>query len=318
MAINRLLWSTIAVILSGCNSGANGNRDRNLPEPLESIHQTYHGAYPIHIVCTTGMVADMVQNIGSNRVKVHQLIPGDPHLFKASLEDIELLRKADAIFFSGLHLEGKMADVLETLAKRRPTVAVADFLDRGKILKDENNVADPHIWFDVSLWSQAPPGVGKALAKFDPAHAGEYTKRAQEYCDGLQRLDAETKTAIASIPPKQRVLVTSHDAFRYFGRAYEIEVKSIQGISTEAEASVQDINELVEFICQRSIKAVFVETSVNERNMEAVLDGCRARGHRVAKGGILYSDAMGKAGTRDGTYEGMVRHNVDTIVKALK
>ncbi len=304
----KRVWLLVfCTTLFGCNA-ENGDR----------VSANQEGT--IHAVCTTGMVADLVRNVGGDRVHVDQLMGQDvdPHLFKAALEDIGRLQKADLIFYSGLHLEGKMAEILEKLSKKRPSFAVADFIDPKRFLTDENQVADPHLWFDVSLWAKGVTGIGKALAEFNAKNAADYQKRAKSYRTELDQLHLEVKSKIASIPPTRRVLVTSHDAFRYFSRAYDIEVKSIQGISTEAEASVQRINELVEFISRRGVKAVFVESSVNERNMDAVLEGCKARGHAVSKGGTLFSDAMGKTGAAEGTYPGMVRHNVDTIVRALK
>lgn len=274
----------------------------------------------ISAVCTTGMVADLVRNVGGDRVAVTQLMGEDvdPHLFKASTGDVSKLNNADIIFYSGLHLEGKMGEVLDRLGKRKPTVGVADRLNVKEVLKDEEGARDPHVWFDVSLWSQAAAVVRDALKEFDPAHAADYQKRAEAYQMELAKLHEYAKTQIASIPKERRVLVTAHDAFQYFGRAYDIEVKGIQGISTEAEASVRDINELVDFIAKRKVKAVFAETSVNERNLRSLVEGCAARGHKVVLGGQLYSDAMGPEGTAEGTYVGMVRHNVDTIVRALK
>jgi len=274
----------------------------------------------IRIACTTGMVADMVANIGGDRVVVDQLMGPDvdPHLFKASLEDVARLRQADMVFYSGLHLEGKMTEILASLGKSKPTFAIADFIQSRRVLSDGSKAQDPHLWFDVQLWSQGATGVGKALAAQDKANAADYAKRAEEYRDRLEKLHDEVTKQIATIPRKQRVLVTSHDAFRYFSRAYDIEVESVQGISTDDEPSVKDINELVDFICRRGIKAVFVESSVNPRGMKAVLEGCAARKHKVAEGGTLYSDAMGRPGTPEGTYEGMVRRNVETIVKALR
>lgn len=303
-------WFLFLALFQNAALGCNGKNS----EPGEA------GQNSIQIVCTTGMVADLVSNVGGDRVHVETLIGADvdPHLFKASLEDVAKLRKADMIFYSGLHLEGKMSEILEKLGAKKPTFAIADSLQASQVLQDEKKATDPHVWHDVGLWSRGTGGVAKALAEFDPTHAADFQKRAAAYRAKLGDVHEEIKKTIASIPSKQRVLVTSHDAFRYFSRAYDIEVKSLQGISTDAEASVQDINELVDFICARGIKAVFVESSVNERNMDAVLEGCRARKHRVVKGGTLYSDALGKAGTPEGTYIGMVRHNADTIVKALR
>jgi manganese/zinc/iron transport system substrate-binding protein len=174
------------------------------------------------------------------------------------------------------------------------------------------------LWFDVSLWSEAVSVVADALAEFDPANAAEYRERAAKYRAELAALHEESKSRIAEIPKERRVLVTAHDAFSYFGRAYDMEVRAIQGISTESEAGLKEVNELVDFIAERKIKAVFVETSVSDRNIKALVEGCKAKGHEVAIGGELYSDAMGEPGTPEGTYAGMVRRNVDTIVNALQ
>lgn len=299
------LTTCFAILLGlGCN-GSNGKQEKDSR---------------IRVACTTGMVADLVVNVAGDRVVIDQFMGPDvdPHLYRPSLEDSARLRKADIIFYSGLHLEGKMTEILESLGKNKPAYAIADFVRAKRVLTDDSKVADPHLWFDVQLWSHGATGVSKALASYDRPHAADYAARADAYRARLETLHGEVKKQIASIPRQQRVLVTSHDAFRYFSRAYDIEVKSVQGISTDAEASVKDINELVDFIYQRGIKAVFVESSVNPRGMKAVLEGCAARKHTVAEGGTLYSDALGKAGTPEATYEGMVRHNVATIVKALR
>jgi manganese/zinc/iron transport system substrate-binding protein len=278
------------------------------------------GKYPIRVVCTTGMVADLVRNVGGEHVQVTALMKAgvDPHLYQASPGDIVLLNGADAIFYSGLHLEGRMTDLLESMAGGKPAVAVATTIPQDQILHDENNAHDPHVWFDVSLWSQASDAVRDALSKFDPVHADDYRASAERLQQRLARLHEETKVAIDSIPKHHRVMVTAHDAFRYFGRAYGIDVRGIQGISTDSEAGVKKINELVNFLVERKIKAVFVETSVSNENVRALLEGCEAKGHTVVIGGELYSDAMGAEGTPEGTYEGMIRHNVETIVKALE
>lgn len=274
----------------------------------------------IQAVCTTGMVADLLKNVGGDRVAVEQLMGPDvdPHVFKASLEDVARLRKADIIYYSGMHLEGKMTEILENLGKSRPVVAIADSLPVGRLLKDEQKRLDPHIWLDVAVWAQGTAGVAEALADLDKDHGEEYARRAAAYRKSLEALHEEVKKQIATIPKQRRVLVTSHDAFSYFGRAYDVEVKSVQGVSTEVEPSVKDINELVDFMCRRGVKAVFVESSVNPRAIRSVVEGCAARKHAVAEGGVLYSDALGKAGTAEGTYPGMIRHNVATIVKALR
>jgi len=272
------------------------------------------------VVCTTGMVADLARNIGQDEIMVQQLMGAgvDPHLYTESLEDIGKLEGANLILYSGLHLEGQMGNTLERLAITRPTVEVTKDIDRKLLLKTGEGVYDPHVWFDVSLWSKAADAARDALVKADPKNAVKYNVRAEQYSEKLAALHAEVKAEIATIPKDQRVLVTAHDAFQYFGRAYDIEVKGIQGISTEAEASLKDIESLVQFITQRKVKAVFVESSVNKANVEALIAGCKAAGHEVKIGGELFSDAMGPAGTPEGTYIGMVRHNMRTIVDGLK
>jgi manganese/zinc/iron transport system substrate-binding protein len=292
----------------GCASETSGRSDVAL------------GERPIRAVCTTGMVADLVRNVGGPNVEVTQIMGEgvDPHLYKASPGDVSVLSSADIIFYSGLHLEGKMSDLFERMADRRPTVAVTRGLASDLVLESADQAHDPHVWFDVSLWRRALDTVRDALSNFDPAHADAYKTRATIYAAELDKLHEYAKSRLAEVPNDRRVLVTAHDAFRYFGRAYNIEVRGIQGISTESEAGVKEINDLVNFIAERKIKAVFVETSVSNRNIEALIEGCAAKGHKVAIGGELFSDAMGKSGTPEGTYVGMVRHNVDTITDALK
>jgi manganese/zinc/iron transport system substrate-binding protein len=306
-------WALSLLLLSGCG-GTEATQGSRRQE------RAFQGNYPIKVAATTGMVADLVRHVGGEQVVVTQLMGAgvDPHLYKASTADVKLLSNADLIFYSGTHLEGKMSDVFVRLARTKPTFAVTEAIDPKLILETEQGAYDPHLWFDVSLWSQAAGVVRDALAEFDPAHASSYKERAGSYQKDLTALHEYARKEIGSIPREQRVLVTAHDAFRYFGRAYDIEVRGIQGISTENEAAVKHVNELVEFLTRRKIKAVFVETSVSERNILSLIEGCSARGHKVEKGGELYSDAMGQEGTPEGTYPGMIRHNVDTIVKALR
>jgi manganese/zinc/iron transport system substrate-binding protein len=266
------------------------------------------------------MVADLVRQVGGDRVHVEAIMGEgvDPHTFKASPADVSQLHSADIAFYSGLHLEGKLGDVLAHLSRRKPVIAVAESIPRDRMLSDGPDAHDPHIWFDVSLWSMALDAVLTELERFDPASAGVYRDNAARYRSQLAQLHQECIDQIASIPKERRVLITAHDAFRYFGRAYAIEVKAIQGISTETEAGLKEVNDLVAFISDRKIRAVFVESSVNKRNVQSLVEGCQSRGHAVEIGGELFSDAMGPAGTPEGAYLGMVRHNVSTIVNALK
>jgi manganese/zinc/iron transport system substrate-binding protein len=204
------------------------------------------------------------------------------------------------------------------MARKKPTFAVTEYIPEGRVLDNPAGAFDPHLWFDVSLWREAAGVVRDALKAFDPKHAAEYQSRADAYQAELAKLHDYAKAQLATIPKERRVLVTAHDAFRYFGRAYDVEVRGIQGISTESEAGVKEVNAIVDLLVQKRIKAVFVESSVSDKNVKALLEGCAARGHTVVVGGELFSDAMGKDGTPEGTYVGMVRHNVDTIAKALK
>ncbi len=298
----------LAVALLGCEARSNAT---NLPAADDGR---------LHVVCTTGMVADVVRNIGGEQVVVDQLMGAgvDPHLYKTSPRDVSRLNAADAVFYSGWHLEGKMAEVFQRLGRNKPVFAIAESIPEGELLVSEEGTVDPHVWFDVSLWARTTTVVEDALSKLDPAHAEGYRANAAAYRERLTQLHEEAKRQIASIPEEQRVLVTAHDAFRYFGRAYDIEVRGIQGISTDSEAGVRQVNELVAFLVDRKIKAVFVESSVSDQNVRSLLEGARASGHKVEIGGELFSDALGDPGTPGGTYEGMIQHNVDTIVKALK
>jgi manganese/zinc/iron transport system substrate-binding protein len=339
MSQKNIYWTQNGGILlllacmAGCGAAANaGNREQGTAKKEQGTGNreqgtagqqrwaTYAGQYPILAVATTGMVADFVERVGGRHVAVTQLMGAgiDPHLYKASTGDMARLNRAAAIFYSGLHLEGKMGDTLSRLARKKPTVALGESIRDERLIETGPNRHDPHVWFDVALWSEALAGVEKTLAEFDPPHAGEYHEAAERYRVELAELDAYCRREVAAIPAERRVLVTAHDAFHYFGRAYDLEVKAIQGVSTQSEAGLREINELVDFIVRRGIKAVFVESSVSERNVLALVEGCRARGHPIVVGGELFSDAMGKPGTTEGTYAGMVRHNVDLIVKALK
>jgi manganese/zinc/iron transport system substrate-binding protein len=265
------------------------------------------------------MVADLVRNVGGERVRVRPLMGEgvDPHTYKASPNDVVAIGSADIVFYSGLHLEGKMAEMLARQNRKKPTIAVAEHLNPEDVLED-GGAYDPHVWFDVSLWSRCAGVVADALCAFDPSGETLYRANEKAYRGRLAKLHEWVKSELATVPNERRVLVTAHDAFRYFGRAYGIEVRGIQGISTESEAGVKQVNELVRFLVERKIKAIFVESSVSERNVKALVEGCAARGHEVRIGGELFSDAMGKEGTPDGTYEGMVRHNVRVIVAALR
>ena len=319
--LNTICAVLLALALAGCSSSS-GQNSGGASRAGQGAAFKYSGSGRIQATATTGMVADIVQNIGGDRVQVAGLMGAgiDPHLYKATPGDIRKLTDSDMVFYNGLHLEGKMGDVLEKIGERKPVVAVAEAIDNKQLLKPtafEGN-PDTHVWFDVSLWMQAVEAVRNALVEFDTANSAEYKKRADAYLAKLKELHEYSKKQLATIPKARRVLVTAHDAFGYFGRAYDVEVLGLQGISTASEYSVQDVQRLGDIISKRGIKAVFVESSVPSRSVEAVVQRSQAKGHALRIGGTLYSDAMGRAGTPEGTYLGMVRHNVDTIVKALK
>lgn len=274
------------------------------------------------IVATTGMIGDAVEEIAGSHAEVVTLMGAgvDPHLYKATHGDLERLTEADVIFYNGLHLEGKMGEVFEKLARTKPVIAIGDELAEEKLRKVAGfqGAFDPHIWFDVKLWSEALGAVSRHLQAFDSAHARDYVQNHARYLEQLDSLDKAVRQTILQIPASQRVLITAHDAFGYFGDAYNIEVRGLQGISTLSEFGLRDVTELVDFIIARKVKAIFVETSVSQRSIEAVVEGCRQKGWNVVIGGRLYSDAMGERGTPEGTYVGMVNANVKAIAESLK
>ncbi|MEC0209517.1 zinc ABC transporter substrate-binding protein [Paenibacillus ehimensis] len=276
----------------------------------------------VKVTATIGMIADIVKQVGGAHVEVTGLMKAgvDPHLYKASQGDLKKLDRADIIFYNGLHLEGKMTDVFEKMEKTKPTVAVTKNIPESKLrgMEDGTGAHDPHVWFDVKHWISATETVRDELSKHDAANAADYKKNAEAYIKQLEELHQYAKEQIASIPEKQRVLVTAHDAFGYFGDAYGIKVMGLQGISTASEYGSKDVSDLRDFLVTNKIKAVFVESSVPKKSIEAVIEGAKKQGHEIQIGGELFSDAMGEEGTPEGNYIGMVRHNINTIVQALK
>jgi manganese/zinc/iron transport system substrate-binding protein len=275
----------------------------------------------IQVTTTIGMISDLAVNIGGERVEVTGLMGAgvDPHLYKASEGDVRALERADIIFYNGLHLEAGMSGVLERMSDNRKVVVVTEGTPRDLLLAppDFEGAYDPHIWFDVTLWMQAAETVRDSLIEIDPPSREIYEQNASLYMAELERLHTYVLEQAQRLPESQRILVTAHDAFNYFGRAYGFEVLGLQGISTEAEASTADVQTLAEFIVSHQIPAIFVETSVSPRTIEAVQAAVQSRGWDVKIGGALFSDAMGDARTEEGTYVGMIRHNIDTIVEAL-
>ncbi len=274
----------------------------------------------LRTVATVGMVADLVRRIGGDQVEVQQLLGSgvDPHLYRPTRDDALLIREADVVFYCGLKLEGKMSDLLTRRNDRRPSVAVGHAIDRQKLFGDPgSDHVDPHIWMDVSMWSEASKVVCDTLAQLRPEHAAIFQERLQELQTELKKLDEYGIQVMKTIPKSKRVLITSHDAFRYLGRRYSIEVEGIQGISTDSEAGLRRIRELVDRIVEGKIEAVFIESSVPRDSIEALVRGAADRGQVLKIGGPLYSDAMGDAGTYHGTYIGMLDHNLTTIASFL-
>lgn len=274
------------------------------------------------IVTTCGMVTDIVREVAGDQANVTGLMGEgvDPHLYKPTRDDVVKLLQADVVFYAGLLLEGRMTDTFLKVARRgTPVFAVTELLDEQFLLEPPEFAGhtDPHVWMDVAGWREAVNVVARSLGEVDAANAVYYAQNAERYRAQLTRLDDYAKHALASIPKERRVLITAHDAFNYFGRAYDIEVRGIQGLSTESEAGVADINHLVDFIVERRIPAIFVESSVSDKNIQALVEGSRARGHAVRIGGQLFSDAMGRPGTYEGTYIGMLDHNITRITRAL-
>lgn len=277
---------------------------------------------PLNVLATIAMIGDVVREIGAGRIRVEVLMgPGvDPHLYKATREDVAKMLRADVIFYNGLVLEGKMSDAFVRVARAgRPVYAVTELLPEQDLIEPEgaDGLYDPHVWMDPRAWSRAAALIAGKLIAHDPAGEPVFRRNLAALEARIAALDAYAERAIATIPQRQRVLVTAHDAFNYFARRYGIEVLGIQGLSTESEAGVRRIQELVDVLVGRAIPAVFVETSVSDRNVLALVEGAAARGHRVVVGGSLFSDAMGDPGSYEGTYVGMMDHNVTTIVRAL-
>lgn len=279
-----------------------------------------NGNGKLDVVTTTGMIGDLVENIGGKHVEVTSLMgPGvDPHLYKATQGDVKTLDSADMIFYNGLHLEGKMTDIFEMMSKDKPTIAVTEDFKENQLRKVGATEHDPHVWFDVKLWIVAAEAVKKELIAKDPDHEAEYRENYEEYVLQLEELDKYVHEEINKVPEDQRVLVTAHDAFGYYGQSYGLDVRGLQGMNTLSEYGSKDVTDMRNYLVENKIKAIFIESSVPRKAIEAVIQGAGKQGHKVEIGGELFSDAMGERGTEEGTYIGMVRHNTDTIVRALK
>ncbi len=302
----------VFLLAAGCrpssNSSATGGNDSSKTGIL-------------NVVCTTAMVGDVVRGVGGEHVDVTVMLgPGvDPHLHKTSRDDTALLMNADVVFYSGLMLEGKMTDTLTQVGKNIPVHALTERLTPEQLLSPDGQRAhpDPHVWFDVTLWSSTAEVVADVLAERLPEHAEEFHASATSYQESLQSVADYALEKLATIPENQRILITSHDAFGYLGRAYGIDVMGVQGISTDSEAGLRRVNELVDLLVDKKVPAVFIESSVSEKSIEALIEGAASRGANVTIGGMLFSDAAGPGDSYEGTYAGMVDHNVTVITRAL-
>ena len=313
MAVKRIwvlmLFIIISLVTAACS-------------PDNAQREAYSESNKPYIVATTTMLTDLTEQIGGEYVIVEGLMGAgiDPHLYKPSAGDVAKMNKARLIVYNGLHLEGKMGELFEQMKMSGISVlAVGEGIDKTKLLESEefDGNYDPHIWFDVQLWIMAAEQVKTALIALDPEHKAQYEQNTDAYLNKLKSLDNYIKVQAQRVPEQSRVLITAHDAFSYFGRAYGFEVKGLQGISTASEAGTADVKELAEFIVKNKIAAVFVETSVPKKTIEALQEAVNARGYQVGIGGELFSDSLGERGTAAGGYIGTIEHNINTIVQAL-
>lgn len=302
--MKKILLLSLAIILFNCknNKKANGK---------------------LNVVTTTSMITDLVKNIAGDHINLNGLMGSgvDPHLYKASEGDVSKLANADLIFYNGLHLEGKLVEVFEKMhSQKTKTIAIANALDKNTLIGSEYFASnyDPHIWFNIDYWIQATAFVVTKLSETIPEQAPTFKTNGENYISQLKALKTKLETQIETLPQEKRVLVTAHDAFNYFGKSFNFQVVGLQGLSTATEAGVQDVQKLAAFIIQKNIKAIFVESSVPKRTIEALQAAVKSKNHNVTIGGTLYSDALGNKNTIEGTYIGMFEYNVNTIVNALK
>ena len=276
----------------------------------------------LNVVVTTSMLTDLVKNIGGDLINIQGLMGAgvDPHLYKASEGDVSKLFNADVIFYNGLHLEGKLVEVFEKMEAQKTTVALGEFLAKDGLIGSDYFASnyDPHVWFNIQYFKEFSDKVTNVLSNKDPKNAGSYTVNNIAFQQELDLLQTTVVNTIATLAPEKRILVTAHDAFNYFGKAYGFKVVGLQGLSTATEAGVQDVQQLSEYIIKNKVKAVFIESSVPRRTIEALEAAVLSKGHQVSIGGSLYSDALGDAGSVEGTYIGMFLYNVETIVNALQ
>ncbi|MEZ4857232.1 MAG: zinc ABC transporter substrate-binding protein [Flavobacteriaceae bacterium] len=302
--MKKILFIGLSIVWVGCKS------------PSEKTEK-------LNVVTTTTMITDLVKNIGGDSIVVNGLMGAgvDPHLYKASEGDVSKLYRADVIFYNGLHLEGKLVEVFEKMeSQNKKTIALAEKLPKEKLIGSEYFASnyDPHVWFNIEFFKQFAANVTEALSKADPNNASYFEANYRVYQNKLATLELQVKASIERLPKEKRILVTAHDAFNYFGKEYGFTVVGLQGLSTATEAGVQDVQKLSDFIIENQVKAIFVESSVPRRTIEALQAAVLSKNHEVVIGGSLYSDALGDSNTQEGSYIGMFLYNVNTIVNALK
>lgn len=303
--MKRIVGLIAVLILVSCNNKVKKKNDK------------------LNVVTTTTMITDLVKNIGGDKIEVNGLMGAgvDPHLYKASEGDVSKLFNADVVIYNGLHLEGKLEEVFEKMKhQNKKTITVSDIIDKSTLIRSEAFASnyDPHIWFDINNWIKITSYVVDKLSTLDTKNAAFYKSNGEEYLEKLKELNQDISAKINELPIDKRILVTAHDAFNYFGRQHNFNVVGLQGLSTATEAGVQDVQKLAKFIIDNDVKAIFVESSVPKRTIEALQEAVKSKGKEVAIGGTLYSDALGNAGTNEGTYIGMYKTNVNTIIDALK
>ncbi len=308
----------LSVLVCGCQPATNPSGESASRPSAQGVDP----ASTISVSATVGMVADLARIVGGDRVVVTQICGSgvDPHLYRATRDDVQTMMKADIIFYSGLMLEGKMTDTLIKMARSKRVVAITESIGEDTLLEPDDFAghSDPHVWMDVSAWSECVDVVANELSEIDSSSAVAYHERATALRQQLAELHAYGQRVLATIPEDSRILVTSHDAFHYFGRAYGLEVLGVQGISTESEAGLQRINELVDLLVNKKIRAVFIESSVSRKNIDSLVEGARSRGHQVhVSSRELFSDAMGPSGSYEGTYIGMLDHNITLVAREL-
>lgn len=274
------------------------------------------------IVATTGILTDAIKNIVKDSAEVISIMGTgvDPHLYKASQGDLYKFLEADYIFYNGLNLEGKMADVLSKLSRTKTVIGVSDQLPKSLIITDSSfaSAYDPHVWFDVDIWKEVIKIASHSLQELDTSNATYYRRNTDQYLKQLDSLSAFINYELSKIPKHRRILITAHDAFSYLGRKYDIEIRSLQGISTLSDFGLRSVSDLVNIIIEQKIPAVFIETSISDRSVKAVVEGVRKKGFPLKIGGSLYSDALGERNGPQGNYIGMVKYNIQTIVQGLK